>query len=120
MVEFKPRPTIVGDLWFGTDQGLYHITNFGLNVIQISNIQSSDAIAIGKGTIAYGNLYAFNSIGGVEALRLSSNQGKTWEVISDANHGFGSAGANALAASWETSGMVFVGTNGRGVFWGTP
>ena len=41
-------------------------------------------------------------------------------MISDASHGFGSANSNPVAASQNQEGLVFVGTNGRGIFYGTP
>ena len=57
---------------------------------------------------------------GLSTLYVSKDVGSTWTQISDAQHGFGSNAANPAAASLVTEGLVYVGTNGRGVFYGTP
>jgi len=119
-VKLAVHPAKAGDIWFSNDQGVYHSTDFGKSFTQSPNVQLGHAIAVGKGKGTNGtNVYCFNKIGDVAALRLSADGGATWSVISDADHGFGSAGANTLAASWDIAGRVFVGTNGRGIFYGT-
>jgi xyloglucan-specific exo-beta-1,4-glucanase len=119
-VKLAAHPVKAGDVWFSTDQGIYHSVDFGQTFNQSAGVQWSEAIAIGKGVGGGTNVYAFNTIGNIAALRVSPDEGVTWQTISDANNGFGSAGSNPLAASWETPGLVFVGTNGRGVFYGLP
>jgi xyloglucan-specific exo-beta-1,4-glucanase len=112
----KAHPAIAGDIWLSTDQGLFHSIDFGASFTQIPNVQTGNDIAIGKESF----VYSFNTIGNVAALRLSKDQGESWEVISDSGHGFGSQTSNYLAASMEIEGLVFVGTNGRGMFYGLP
>jgi xyloglucan-specific exo-beta-1,4-glucanase len=119
-VKIKVHPAVAGDVWFSADTGIYHSTDFGQTFTQSPGVQWAEDITIGKGSGSYANVYAFNTIGDVAALRVSKDIGKTWTVISDVKHGFGSASANCLAASWETEGLVFVGTNGRGIFYGLP
>jgi xyloglucan-specific exo-beta-1,4-glucanase len=119
-VRVKVNPGTAGDIWFSTDQGIYHSTDFGQTFTSSPGVQWAEDIAVGKGSGTTANVYAFNTINNVAALRKSPDNGATWSVISDAGHGFGSAGSNCLAASWETEGLVFVGTNGRGVFYGLP
>ncbi|KAI6708020.1 hypothetical protein JHW43_009455 [Diplocarpon mali] len=114
------HPAKAGDVWYSTSSGLYHSIDFGKTFISIPSVQSGQDIAVGKGVGYATNLYAFAMVDNVVALRLSTDEGLTWETISDAEYGFGSAGANHLAASWETEGLVYVGTNGRGVFYGLP
>jgi xyloglucan-specific exo-beta-1,4-glucanase len=119
-VKLAVHPAKAGDIWLSTDQGVYHSTDFGVTFTQSPGVELGYAIAVGKGAGKGTNVYCFNSIGGVVALRVSNDEGATWTVISDEGHGFGSASANPLAASWEVQGRVFVGTNGRGVFYGSP
>ncbi|CZR61524.1 related to endoglucanase [Phialocephala subalpina] len=119
-VKMAAHPATAGDVWLSTDLGIYHSTNFGSTFTQSPSVTGANAIAVGRGAGNGTNVYSFNTIGGVAALRLTSDVGKTWSTISDAEHGFASASANCLAASWETPGLVFVGTNGRGVFYGLP
>lgn len=119
-VKIAAHPAVAGDVWLSTDMGIYHSTDFGTTFTQSPSVTGANAIAVGKGAGNGTNVYSFNTIGGVAALRVTSDVGKTWSTISDAEHGFGSASANCLAASWEKEGLVFVGTNGRGVFYGVP
>jgi len=119
-VRIKVHPKVAGDVWFTTNTGIFHSTDFGRTFKQIPNVQSANDIAVGKGSGSYGNVYSFNTVGNIAALRLSKDVGKTWTVISDSKHGFANAGSGILAASWDTAGLVFVGTNGRGVFYGLP
>ncbi len=117
----KVHPAVAGDVWFSTTNGLYHSTNFGKTFTKIASVTEAYAIAIGKGTGNTPNLFGFvttTSGKGGAPLSLSRDLGKTWTQISDTAHGFGSSSANCLAASWDVVGEVFVGTNGRGIFYG--
>lgn len=114
------HPAVAGDVWLSTGSGIYHSTDFGRTFTQSPGVESGQAIAVGKGPNNGTNVYAFAKMEGKMALRLSEDKGATWTIISNDQYGFGAAGANVLAASWETEGLVFVGTNGRGIFYGTP
>ncbi|KAI9687184.1 MAG: hypothetical protein M1820_010510 [Bogoriella megaspora] len=115
------NPSVAGDVWASTDQGLFHSTNYGASFAKIAGPTQGWAFALGKGTNTYKyNLFGFFVVNGVTALFESQDVGVTWTQISDANHGFGSASSNPVTASLDTVGLVFVGTNGRGVFYGTP
>ena len=116
------NPSVAGDVWASTDTGLYHSTNYGKTFTTISGPTTGYSFALGKSTSnAYKyNVFGFFVVGGATGLFESKDVGATWSMISDAKHGFGSASANPVAASLDTEGLVFVGTNGRGVFYGTP
>jgi xyloglucan-specific exo-beta-1,4-glucanase len=119
-VKIVAHPTIAGDVWFSTSTGLYHSTDFGSTFTKISSVSESYAIALGLGTGDYLNLYGFVSLSDQILLRVSSDEGATWTTIQDSAHGFGSSGSTVLGASLDTEGLVFVGTNGRGIFYGLP
>jgi xyloglucan-specific exo-beta-1,4-glucanase len=116
------HPAVAGDVWFSTSSGLYHSTNFGASFTKLASVTESFAITLGKGTGSYPNIYGFVNTGSAagNVLSVSTDQGATWTQISDAAHGFGASSANCLAASWDTVGEVFVGTNGRGIYYGLP
>lgn len=116
------HPAVAGDVWFATSNGLHHSTDFGKTFQKLAVVTESFAIALGKGTGVYPNVYGFVNAGTAagNVLSVSTDQGQTWTQISDAKHGFGVGSANCLAASWDTVGEVFVGTNGRGIFYGLP
>ncbi|KAF8861275.1 Oligoxyloglucan reducing end-specific cellobiohydrolase [Acephala macrosclerotiorum] len=116
-VKMAAHPAIAGEVWLSRDLGIYHSTGFGNSFTQSPSVTGANAIAVGNGAENGTNVYSFNTIEGVAPLRVTSDVGKTWSIISDSGHGFGSASTNCLAASWEKEGLVFVGTNGRGVFY---
>lgn len=71
------HPTVAGDVWISTSNGLYHSTNFGKTSTQISAVTSSYAIALGKGTGRYPNVYDFVSTTGSTSLQVSAGMGAT-------------------------------------------
>ncbi|EKD21175.1 uncharacterized protein L3040_000786 [Drepanopeziza brunnea f. sp. 'multigermtubi'] len=114
------HPAKAGDVWYSSSSGVYHSTDFGQTFTACPSVTGGEAIAIGKGPANSTNVYVFATIESEMALRLSNDEGATWTAISNAEYGFGAASANVLAASWDTEGQVFVGTNGRGIFYGMP
>ena len=115
----KVHPTVAGDVWVSTDKGIFHSTTYGSAFTQPSTaVSDGNAFAFGKGTATYPYIYGFFTANGVPALYKSTDVGKTWTNIQGAQ-GFGSVSSNPVAASMDTAGLVFVGTNGRGVFYGS-
>ncbi|KAI0724491.1 hypothetical protein C8T65DRAFT_734111 [Cerioporus squamosus] len=113
------HPNITGDVWVSTDKGLFHSTDTGSTFTAISGVSQAWAIALGAPKTAggYPALFAAANIGGVGYFR-SDDAGANWVKINDAAHGFGSASANCLAADLRVYGRVYIGTNGRGIFYG--
>lgn len=71
------HPVKAGDVWYSTSTGTYLSTDFGEDSIGSSSVQSDQDIAVGKGTGNTTNVYAFNTIDNVVALRLIADEGKT-------------------------------------------
>ncbi|KZS94691.1 Oligoxyloglucan reducing end-specific cellobiohydrolase [Sistotremastrum niveocremeum HHB9708] len=119
-VKIAVHPSISGDVWVSSDAGLFHTTNSGASFTAISGITEAWAIALGapKTTGGYPAVFAAASIGGLVAYWRSDDQGLNWVQINDAAHGFGSASANVLTGDPRIYGRVYVGTNGRGIFYG--
>ncbi|KAI8995567.1 hypothetical protein BD414DRAFT_479908 [Trametes punicea] len=113
------HPNVTGDVWVSTDEGLFHSTDTGSTFTAIPGVSQAWAIALGAPKTAggYPALYAAADIGGVGYFR-SDDAGVSWVKINDAAHGFGSASANCIAADLRIYGRVYIGTNGRGIFYG--
>ncbi|KAF7986250.1 hypothetical protein HWV62_38723 [Athelia sp. TMB] len=113
------NPNITGDVWVSTDAGLFHSVNSGTTFTAVSGVTEAWAFALGapKTTGGYPAIFAAANIGGVGYFR-SDDEGVTWVQINDAAHGFGSAAANCLTADPRIYGRVYIGTNGRGIFYG--
>ncbi|OBZ79136.1 Xyloglucanase [Grifola frondosa] len=113
------HPNVTGDVWVSTDMGLFHSTNSGTTFSSISSVSQAWAIALGASKTAggYPAVFAAANIGGVGYFR-SDDAGVNWVQINDATHGFGSASSNCLTADPRIYGRVYIGTNGRGIFYG--
>lgn len=121
--QVRVHPTVAGDVWASTDTGLYHSTNYGSSFTQVGSGCTTGlkfALGAGSSSTAYPVIYGFFTVDGVTALFKTEDKGVNWAMISDASHGFGAASANVVGADMATYGRVYVGTNGRGIFYGNP
>ncbi|KAF5377695.1 hypothetical protein D9615_005239 [Tricholomella constricta] len=118
-VKIIVNPGVTGDVWVSTDKGLFHSTNSGTSFSATSGVTQAWAIALGAPAKAggYPALFAAANIDGIGYFR-SDDAGVNWVKINDAAHGFGSASANVLTADPRIYGRVYIGTNGRGIFYG--
>ncbi|QRW02511.1 vacuolar protein sorting-associated protein [Ceratobasidium sp. AG-Ba] len=114
------NPNVAGDLWVSTDKGLFHSTNYGATFTAASGVSQAWAIGLGapKTSGTYASVLAAATIGGVTGYFRSDNSGSTWVQIDDAAHGFGSPTANPISGDPRIYGRVYIGTNGRGIFYG--
>jgi xyloglucan-specific exo-beta-1,4-glucanase len=63
-------------------------------------------------------LYAVAQIAGVRGIFRSIDAGQTWVRINDDQHQWGRAGDTAITGDPRIFGRVYIGTNGRGIFYG--
>ncbi len=112
---------VKGELWLSLDrQGLYHSTDGGENFTKIKQVSRAYLIALGKPkTGKKGNaLYLYGEIANIgKGIFRSLNSGKTWQRIGDPNKPIGND-PNVMEASSTEFGLVFIGTNGRGIYYG--
>ncbi|KAF7339885.1 Oligoxyloglucan reducing end-specific cellobiohydrolase [Mycena venus] len=118
-VKIVVNPKVTGDVWVSTDTGLFHSTNSGTSFTAIPGISAAWAIALGapKTATSYPAIFAAANIGGVGYFR-SDDMGVNWIQINDVAHGFGSASSNCISGDPRIYGRVYIGTNGRGIFYG--
>ncbi|KAM5356929.1 hypothetical protein ACJ41O_003575 [Fusarium nematophilum] len=111
------HPTKAGDVWVSTDIGIFHSTNYGNSFTKVSgSLTNTYQIALGRGSGSNWNLYAFGAGSAGRKLYGSADLGATWVDI-QGSMTFGAIDANRLEGSGNNAGQVYVGTNGRGVFW---
>lgn len=117
VVDIAPHPTVAGTVYVSTDTGIFKSTNYGAAFTQISTaLTATQKISLGLGSGTTWNLYAFGAGSAGNKLYASADDGKTWTDI-QGSQGFGSISSCKLAGSANTAGQVYVGTNGRGVFY---
>ena len=113
------HPSQSGDVWVSTDKGIFHTTDFGATFTAISGVSQAWAMALGAPATSggYPAVYAAANIGSDGYFR-SDDAGASWVQINDAAHGFGSTSGTCMAADLTVYGRVYIGSGGRGIFYG--
>lgn len=118
-VGFGAVPGVAGDIWFAGETGIFHSTDSGATFTPLPGV--SWAYNIGFGAPAPGRdypaLYAVATVDGVTGVFRSDDAGGSWLRINDDQHQWGNMGA-AITGDPDVFGRVYLGTNGRGVFYG--
>ena len=119
----KTVPGVRGEVWVSLNwNGLYHSTNGSMTFAKITGVERAYLFAIGKpqtgSTIPA--LYLYGKITGLgEGIFRSLDNGKTWTSIGDPKKPIGDE-PNVMEASSQQFGLIFIGTNGRGIYYGRP
>lgn len=115
-------PGVKGEVWLSVnDEGLYRSTDAGKTFARIPAVEEAYLFDFGKSQIernppalyVYGKLSQQGS-----GIFRSLDLGKTWTRIGNPQRPIGND-PTVLIASRQKFGLVFVGTAGRGVYYGT-
>ncbi|KAH6677012.1 Cel74a [Plectosphaerella plurivora] len=124
--DITAHPARAGEVYVSTDVGIFFSSDAGVSFTKLSSsLTDTQAVAVGRGAGTSWNLYAWGTGSAGHKLYGSADNGATWTDI-QGTRTFGAVDANPLAGSGNSPGVVYVGTNGRGVFWaegalsGTP
>jgi len=115
-----------GDIWLAAFDGLYHSAASGSGAvggISFAHLQGVEEIhAFGFGKAApkqtYPALYLVGTVHGQRGIFRSIDEARTWVRINDDQHQWGLV--LQIAGDPKIYGRVYVGTHGRGVFYGDP
>jgi hypothetical protein len=108
------HPTIAGQVYLGTNAGIYRSTNFGSSwTVLTSDLTNVTQIAFGVGSGSTWNLYAFGAGYNGNRLYGSRDSGTTWADI----QGTYQFGAGVLAGSGNVAGQVYVSGPSGGVIY---
>ncbi|KAF8554021.1 Oligoxyloglucan reducing end-specific cellobiohydrolase [Imleria badia] len=118
--EIAVNPDVTGDVWVSSDKGLFHSTNLGASFTPLSGVTQAWGIALGAPAPGrrYPALFAAANMHGTVGYYRSDNSGSSWVQINDAGHGFASAASNPISGDPRIYGRVYIGTNGRGIWYG--
>jgi hypothetical protein len=113
-------PDREGDLWISSDAGLFHSPAAGVPFAKVETIEQVQALGFGKaaGPNFYPTIFAYGQVKGAFGLYGSTDEAKTWLRLDDTTHRFGSIAA--VTGDPRIFGRVYVGTDGRGLFYGDP
>ena len=116
----KTAPGVKSELWLSLDKdGLFRSTNGGKNFTKIATVERAYLFALGKPPKGsqIPALYLYGKVSGKgEGIFRSLDRGRTWTTISDRSQPIGNK-PNVMEASKQHFGLVFIGTNGRGIYY---
>ncbi len=118
------EPGRSGELWLAAFNGLYHVAGVGSGQgIAFTRLPGVDEIhAFGFGKAAAGRkdaaLYMVGTVRGQRGIFRSTDDAGSWARINDDAHQWGLV--LQIAGDPKQFGRVYVGTHGRGIFYGDP
>jgi hypothetical protein len=121
-----PRPAAPRDLWLAAFDGLYHSvpaepqTGGSVTFVALPGVEEIHAFGFGKAAPnqSYPALYLVGTVHGQPGIFRSIDQARTWTRINDDQHQWGLV--LQIIGDPRFYGRVYVGTHGRGVFYGDP
>lgn len=119
----KTVPGVKDEVWLSLDwNGLYRSTDGGKTLTKLPSVERAHLFAFGKppdGSTTPA-LYLYGKVAGMgEGIFRSLDRGQTWTSIGSQENPIGGE-PNVMEASWQQFGLVFIGTNGRGIYYGKP
>jgi hypothetical protein len=107
-----------GDLWLAAFHGLYHLGAKGFE--RMPAVEEIHAFGFGKAApkAKYPTLYLVGTVQGQRGFFRSVDSASTWVRINDDQHQWGLV--LHITGDPKKFGRVYVGTHGRGTFYGDP
>ena len=118
----KCAPGIAGDVWScAGGRYMYHSTDYGKTWSAVAGISDVQCFGFGKNApgLDYPALYAYATVNGTTGVYRSIDAAKSWQRINDDNHKIG-RGPYVIEGDMQSFGVVYIGTGGRGIFYGKP
>ncbi len=113
-------PGKAGDLWVAAFDGLHHSPDGGKSFIRCDSVETLHAFGFGRAKPGhnYPALYMVGTVSGQRGIFRSDDVGKSWTMINDPAHQWGLV--LQISGDPRIYGRVYVGTHGRGIFYGDP
>ncbi|HEX7599081.1 MAG TPA: sialidase family protein, partial [Polyangia bacterium] len=108
-----------GDIWLAAYDGLYHAPD-GKEFVRMAGVEQLHAFGFGKAApgMKTAALYMVGTVKGQRGFFRSTDGGATWLRINDDQHQWGLV--LHITGDPKKFGRVYVGTHGRGTFYGDP
>lgn len=113
-------PGIENELWIAAYDGLYLKTKKEDAFTQIDGVDIIHGFGFGKAApgAEYPTIYLIGDIGGIHGIFRSNDKANNWVRINDDQHQWGIL--FFVTGDPKKYGRVYVGTHGRGAFYGDP
>lgn len=112
-------PFAAGDLWLKLGAGLWRSTDGGTSFRPVGGTLQVEQFGLGKGVGAAPMLFAIGTLDEVRGVWRSADLGQHWVRINDDAHQWGLR-FRVISGDPRVVGRVYVGTDGRGIFYGDP
>jgi photosystem II stability/assembly factor-like uncharacterized protein len=116
----RSEPGREGRVWVPTPGGLYWSGDSGRSFLKFTAVEQADQIGFGRAAPG-GNspaVYLAGQFAGRRGLWRSDDDGMSWVALNGPSLQFG--WINAVCGDPRVYGRVYVGTGGRGIFYGEP
>jgi len=109
-----------GDLWLAAYDGLYHSSAAGKDFVRTPVVEQIHAFGFGMAArhAKRPTLYLVGTVQRQRGFFRSTDGGATWQRINDDQHQWGLV--LQITGDPKKFGRVYVGTHGRGTFYGDP
>lgn len=123
VVDIAPHPAVAGEVYVSTDVGVFRSTDYGATFARLAGaLTNTQQISLGLASDgASWTVYAFGTGPAGKRLYATDDAGATWVDVQGDEQGFGTIVSEKckVVGSANVPGRVYVGTNGRGVFYGS-
>jgi hypothetical protein len=118
-VSIQAVPEREGEAWL-TSAGLYRSRDGGATFEPIAGVEDTQSVGFGKAARgrSYPTLFVIATVGGIDGFFRSDDEGRSFVRINDDRHQFG--GGLIVVGDPRVSGRVYLGTHGRGIWYGEP
>ncbi len=113
-------PERQGDIWLASFDGLYRSTDAGKSFSKLDGVQQLHGFGFGKAApgSTYPTLYMIGTVNRLRGIFRSDGAARSWVRINDDQHQWGLV--LQITGDPKRYGRVYVGTHGRGIFYGDP
>jgi hypothetical protein len=107
-------PDRAGVLWLQVGDNLFHSVDGGTSFSRSNGRLAVELFGLGKGAV-----FAIGTLGRTRGIWRSYDTGRSWVRIDDDAHRWGGR-YRVISGDPRRRGRVYVGTDGRGIFFGDP
>lgn len=115
-------PGLAGEVWLSMNHhGLRRSQDGGTTWSRLPNVSRAGMFAFGKNPSGsdFPSIYLEGAVREQEGYFRSDDAGESWVRIDLFAQKIGNA-PNTITGDWQVPGRVFIGTNGRGIYYGEP
>ncbi|MDR0405786.1 MAG: hypothetical protein LBH54_03205 [Clostridiales bacterium] len=116
----KCAPNAEGEVWVSLNyKGLYRSSDGGVTFAKMPGVDRAYLLAFGKEAADPGTpaAYVYGTVNGTDGIFCSVDMGASWYRVNNDNLPIGDE-PNCMEGSRQEFGTVYIGTNGRGYYYG--